>query len=222
MHNLQKAGGVAALLEAAIYVSAFIFFGAFWDFPVGGDAATKFAFLAENQIAFSIANFIMYVLFGIVLTVLVLAIHERLKQRTPNLSQISAVFGLLWVGLVIASGMISNIGLASVLELAEKSPDEAMVIWTAVYTIVEGIGGGNEIVGGLWVLLLSVAALQAKAFSKPLNYLGVFVGIAGICTSYPAEIITEIFGVSQIIWFSYLGVSMLRNSAIETEKQLSE
>ena len=32
MGNLQKIGGIAALSEAVIYISTFIFFGAIWAF----------------------------------------------------------------------------------------------------------------------------------------------------------------------------------------------
>ena len=209
MNHLQKSGGVAALLEAIIYVSAFVFFGAFWNFPADADAVQKFTFLAENQVILSIVNLIMYVLFGILLAVLVLALHERLKGNSPILSQIASMFGVVWVGLVIASGMIANIGLAAVLELSAKDPEQAMTVWRAIYFVVEGLGGGNEIVGGLWVLLLSFGALKGGELPKMLNYFGLFVGIVGILTIYPAEALTEIFGISQIIWFSWLGVVML-------------
>lgn len=212
MNTLQKAGGVSALLEALIYISAFVFFGAFWSFPTDADAVQKFYFLAENQTILSIVNFIMYVLFGMLLAVLVLALHERLKTQTPTLSKLSAMFGGIWVGLVIASGMISNIGLAAAIELSIKDPEQAMTLWQVIYAVVEGIGGGNEIVGGLWVLLLSIAAIKGQVLQKSLNYLGVFVGIVGILTVYPAEVFTEIFGVSQIVWFSWLGISMLSDS----------
>ena len=212
MNNLQKLGGVSAIFEAIIYVSAFVFFGAFWNFPSDADSAQKFVFLAENQVVLSIVNLIMYVLFGIFLAVLVLAINERLKSNTPALSQIASIFGVVWVGLVIASGMIANIGLASVLELSTEDPEQAMTVWQAIYSVVEGLGGGNEVVGGLWVLLLSVAALKGNELSKKLNYFGVFVGIVGIVTVYPADVLTEIFGVSQIVWFSWLGIVMLKNS----------
>lgn len=212
MNNLQKSGGVAALLEAAIYISAFVFFGAFWNFPADADSVEKFSFLAENQQILSIVNFIMYVLFGIILAVLVLALNERLKMNAPILSQFASIFGVIWVGLIIASGMISNIGLATALELSAKNPEQAMTVWRTIYSVVEGIGGGNEVVGGLWVLLISIAALLSKEFNRAFNYLGLFVGIVGILTIYPAEVFTEIFGISQIVWFSWLGVSMLTAS----------
>jgi hypothetical protein len=212
VNNLQKIGGVSALLESIIYVSAFVFFGAFWNFPVDADSVKQFAFLAENKVTLSIVNLIMYVLFGIILAVLVIALHERLKGNTPILSQIASIFGIIWVGLVIASGMIANIGLASVLELSAKDPEQAMTVWRAIYSVVEGLGGGNEVVGGIWVLLLSSAALKGNELSKILNYFGVFIGIIGILTIYPAEVLTEIFGISQIVWFCWLGVSMLTSN----------
>ena len=212
MNKLQKIGGVFAIFEAIIYVSAFVFFGAFWNSPTDADSVQTFAFLAENQVTLSIVNLIMYVLFGIFLAVLVLAINERLKSNTPTLSQIASIFGVVWVGLVIASGMIANIGLSAVLELSTKEPEQAMTVWRAIYSVVEGVGGGNEVVGGLWVLLLSFAALKGDELSKRLNYLGLFVGIVGILTVYPAEVLTEIFGVSQIVWFSWLGAVMLASS----------
>ena len=78
-----------------------------------------------------------------------------------------------------------------------------------ISVITESIGGGNELVGGLWVLLISVAAIQADWLPRKLNYLGLLVGIAGIATVYPDELFTEIFGVSQIVWFIWLGVCLL-------------
>ena len=151
----------------------------------------------------------MYVIFGVFLAVLVTAIHERLKNDTPTLSQIASVFGVVWIVLVIASGMIANVGLGVVIDLSINNPEQAMTVWLTINSIVEGLGGGNEIVGGLWVLLLSISALKGDKFPKILNYLGVFVGSVGVLTIYPADVLTEVFGLSQIIWFIWLGVHML-------------
>jgi hypothetical protein len=152
----------------------------------------------------------MYILFGCLLAVLVVGIYQRLRDQSPALIQVATLFGAVWVGLVVASGMISNIGLAYVLSTEFGSPEKAMETWGIINVIVESLGGGNELIGGLWVFLLSVAAIKAKEFPLPLNYLGLVVGAAGISTVYPAEILTEIFGVTQIIWFIWLGVVLLR------------
>ncbi|WP_076536653.1 DUF4386 family protein [Shewanella sp. UCD-KL21] len=209
MNTLQKIAGVAALFEAAIYISAFIFFGAFGDYPVSADDTQKLIYLTHHQSTLSIINFAMYVAFGLFLAILVIAIHQRMKTRAPLLSQTAAIFGIIWVGLVIASGMIANVGLAAVIDLSAQNPLQAMTLLLVINTIVEALGGGNEIVGGLWVLLLSVAGLKAIELPKWLHYFGLFIGTVGVLTIYPAEILTEIFGLSQILWFSWLGMAML-------------
>jgi len=213
MQNLQKLGGIAAILEAVIYITAFIVYGAVLVYPpLNANPEQELRFLTDNQLILSAMNIVIYVLFGVLLAVLVIAIHSRLKVFSPVISQIASVFGLIWVGLVIASGMIGNIGLNSVIELGVKEPEQAMLIWSSVSIVIEGLGGGNEIVGGIWVLLLSIASIKDKSFPKPFIFLGVLVGLAGILTIYPLDLFTEIFGLSQILWFILLGIIMLRRA----------
>ncbi|WP_046756817.1 DUF4386 family protein [Kordia jejudonensis] len=209
--RLQKIGGICAITEGIIYIFAFIVYGGLLVYPSeNASTVEELTFLATNYTLLAIVNFISYVLFGILLAVLVLAIHNRFKQHSPNLSKLTFIFGIIWVGFVIASGMISNIGLNSVLNIGSTDPENAMQIWSSISIVAEGLGGGNEIVGGIWVLLISILAFKAEQFSKPLIFLGIIVGIAGIVTVFPLDIFTEIFGLSQILWFLWIGISMIR------------
>jgi hypothetical protein len=171
------------------------------------------SYLAENHFVFSSMVFLMYVVFGVFLAVLVVGLHERLKHMNNPAITLGSLFGVIWVGLVIASGMISNAGLAYAIGVMESSPEKALDVWVIISLLTESIGGGNELVGGLWVLIVSVVALQAWEFSRLLNYLGLIVGAAGIATIYPDDIFTEIFGVTQIVWFIWLGVLLLRQES---------
>lgn len=210
MKNLQKLAGISAIAEALIYLVAFIYFGALWSYPSAGNPAEKMAYLAENHLIVSAIYFLMYVMFGVFLAVLVVGLHERLKHTQNPAITIGSLFGVIWVGLVIASGMISNIGLAHAVVLMDTSPEKAFDTWIIVSLITESLGGGNELVGGLWVLLVSVVALQARVFTRALNYLGLLVGAAGVATIYPDDTLTEIFGITQIGWFIWLGICLLR------------
>jgi len=215
LKKLQKIGGVCAILEALIYIFAFIVYGGILVYPnANASAVEQLNFLTDNYLILSILNLISYVLFGVLLAVLVLAIHQRLKNYSSIFSNLASIFGIIWVGLVISSGMIANIGLNSILAMGITEPNNAMLIWSSVSIISEGLGGGNEIVGGIWVLLLSIIAFKGQLFSKPLAVLGILVGIAGVFTIYPLEIFTEIFGVSQIIWFIWVGIFMVRKPTI--------
>ncbi len=209
MKNLQKLAGISAISEAIIYIVAFAYFGFFWSFPSAGSPAEKMAYLAENHFSFSAIYFLMYIVFGIFLAVLVVGLYDKLKHTKNPAITIGSLFGVIWVGLVIASGMISNIGLSHAIGMMGISPDKALDVWTLISLVTESLGGGNELVGGLWVLLVSVVALRAGEFSRALNYLGLVVGGAGIATVYPDEILTEVFGVTQIVWFIWLGIYLL-------------
>ena len=213
--DLQKIAGVCAILEALIYISAFIVYGGILVYPnANATIAEELDFLSDNYLTLSILNFVSYVLFGILLAVLVLAIHQRLKNYSPTFSKLTFIYGIIWVGLVIASGMIENVGLNSVIEIGSNEPENAILILSSVNIITEGLGGGNEIVGGIWMLLMSIIALKGKLFSKPLSFLGILVGVAGILTAYPLDIFTEIFGISQIIWFIWVGIFMIRKPSL--------
>lgn len=214
MSNLQKAAGVSAIFEALIYVVAFVYFGAFTAYPSDATEALKMAYLADNQFAYSAIYFLMYAVFGAFLAVLVVGLYERLKPYSSSLVQIGSIFGVVWVTLVIASGMLATVGLSHAVNRMAQSPEHAFELWTMISVLVDSFGGGNELVGGLWVLLISIAALKADALPKGLNYLGLIVGISGIATVYPDDTMTEVFGITQIIWFFWLGISLLRTKNI--------
>ena len=114
------------------------------------------------------------------------------------------------ITVLIASGMIATIGLRYAIGQIDADVSRAFETWQMVGLITESIGGGNELVGGLWVLIVSLVALRAGALSAPLNYLGCVVGAAGVATVYPAEILTIVFGLSQIVWFIWVGAALLR------------
>ena len=211
MSDLRKPSGYSAVLLGLIYVAAFVYFGAFFSYPAGGSPGEKMRFLAEHQLGVTIVYLSIYVLFGVLLAILVVGLHQTLRNVSSKMASVASIFGAVWVGLVIASGMIYTVGLDQSVQLLDENPDTAFAVWTTVSVVANSLGGGNEIVGGLWVLLMSLAALKAALLSRTLNYLGCFVGIVGIATVYPEELLAEIFGLSQIVWFIWIGVVILRS-----------
>jgi len=146
--------------------------------------------------------------------VLAIALYERLKTSSSAIMQIATAIGVIWGGVVIASGMIANIGIENVVNLHGTDPTQAASVWLAIDSVRDGLGGGNEIIGGVWILLVSWAALQAGGLSKALNYLGVLIGVAGFLSAVPTlGMFTDIFGLTQIVWFIWLGILMLRGKS---------
>jgi hypothetical protein len=208
----HRAGGVAALYLAAAYLLAMPFFLLVVRYPSVVDPVRKVAVLASDHAAMLVANLITYVVFGIVLGVLALALYRRLKPAAPFLMQVATAVGLLWAVVLVASGMVFNAGMAAAVALYPTAPDQAVSLWQAVEPVSQGLGGsGGELLGGLWVLLISWVALKSGAFARPLCWLGVAVGVVGLLSVIPAlNDAGYAFGLLQIAWFAWLGVTMLR------------
>lgn len=221
MKDLQKLGGFVALYEAVAYVVGIVFFIVVVDYASMVDPVQKVALLMDNQAIMHFITLIIYVVFGVLLVVLALALHERLKVGASAMMATATAFGLIWAGLVIASGMIFIIGMETVVDLYGQDPAQAAMVWSAINPVFEGLGGGVELVGGLWVLLISWAALQTGGLPRALNYFGLVIGVAGIITVVPAlgELGAMVFGLGQIVWFVWLGIDMLRRSSSVTAQK---
>jgi hypothetical protein len=188
------------------------------DYPGITDPAQKVALLIEKPMVIFATNLLMYVFFGAVLVVLSLALHDRLKAGAPALMQVATVIGIIWAGSLVASGMVLNAGIDPVVALYATDPAQAALTWQGFETVASGLGNGNgEILGGLWTLLVCLAALRTGGLPKGLNILGVLVGAVGIISLFPGLTgLVGIFGLSQLIWFVWLGIVLLRGYAGKT------
>jgi hypothetical protein len=216
----QKAGGLAALYLAMAYLVAMPYFLLVVDYQSVVDPAKKVALLAANQGSMYVMHLITYVVFGIVLAVLALALYARLKDGMPATMQAATAVGLIWAVVLVASGMIFNSGMGTVAGLYQSNPAQAVSAWQAIMPVTEGLSGANgEILGGLWVLLVSWAALRTGALPKSLNWLGLGIGLAGLLSVVPPlKDVAYIFGLLQIVWFAWLGVAMLRTAPRRAEQ----
>ncbi len=219
MKTLQKSGGFAALYLAVAYLIGIVIFLAVLDYPSITDPAQKVALLVEQQMVIFSTNLLMYVFFGVFLIVLSLALHDRLKSSAPAMMAVATAIGIVWAGSLIGSGMVSNAGIAPTVALYATDPAQAASAWQGIETVAAGLGNGNgEILGGLFTLLVSLAALRAGGLPRVLNILGLFVGAVGLLSLVPAltDLLTGVFGLGQIVWFVGLASVLLRRSPART------
>ena len=220
MKTLQRSGGFAALYLAVAYLIGIVIFLAVLDYPSITDPAQKVALLVEQRMVIFATNLLMYVFFGVFLVVLSLALHDRLKSSAPAMMAVATVIGIIWAGSLIASGMVSNAGIAPTVTLYATNPTQAALTWQGIETVATGLGNGNgEILGGLFTLLVSLAALRTGGLPRGLNIVGLLVGAVGILALVPGltDLLTGVFGLSQIVWFVWLGSVLLRRHPARTE-----
>jgi hypothetical protein len=153
------------------------------------------------------------VVHGIFLVVLALALYERLKADSPAMAQTATAFGLIWAGLEIATGMVSNFGVRTIVDLYGKDPTQAESVWLVFDFVQNGLGPKNLIPGSLWILLVSGAALRAGGLPRALNYLGLVIGVLGVLAAVPPLVMLGAFvWLGLIVWWVGVGVVMLRSS----------
>jgi hypothetical protein len=89
----------------------------------------------------------------------------------------------------------------------------AATVWLAISSVLEVLVGRIEIIGGIWILLVTWGALLEGRLPRALNYLGVVVGVAGVLTVVPAlEVLGIGFRLGELVWFVWLVIVMFRGS----------
>ncbi len=208
----HRIGGISSMIEGALYVIGFTVLIAVMG-PAMDESISeleRLQFVINQKTIYQIWTTLIYVVFGLVLIPLTLSLKHQFGDDFWG-AQVSSILGFLWSGLVIAAGMISNIGLHVVATIMSSDPDQALAFWKVIETVHNGLGGGVEIVGGVWVLLLSIRGLRLDIMPKWLHYWGMLVGIAGTLTIVPGlEELGVVFGLSQIVWFFWLGITLYR------------
>lgn len=207
----QRLGGTAALYLAAAYVAAMPYFLLAVDYPGATTTAAKVALILDNRASMYAMYLVTYVVFGIVLAILALALYERLRPVSPFAARVATAVGMLWSFALVASGMVFNYGMTTVVTLAQSDQAKAAVVWQVIEPIAQALGGaGGELLGGLWVLLVSWIALRGRVLPRALGWLGIGIGAAGLASVVPQlQSLSYAFGLLQIIWFVWLGVTML-------------
>ncbi len=210
----SRAGGIGGLVAAATFIFGIALFVTIFSDYTEGDAtvAESVDFLVSHQGTLFAWYFVMFLVFGVAIIPLARSLRERLVDVNPELADIGTVFAYIWAGLMFATGMTHNIGITAVADLNETDPASAEALWSAMSTVTDGLGGGNELVGGMWILLVSLAAWGTKRLPKGLNVLGIISASAGLITLIPGlSDVGMIFGLGSIAWFAWTGIVLLRN-----------
>jgi hypothetical protein len=213
----SRAGAIGALVAAATFVFGIVLFVTTLSDYTEGDPTPgeSVEFLVEHQTTLFAWYLVIFLVFGVAIIPLARAMRRRLADVSPQLADIGAVFAYIWAGLMFATGMIHNVGITAVADMEETDPAAAQALWSSIDTVTEGLGGGNELVGGLWILLVSLAAWGTGRLPTGLNVLGGISAVAALITLVPGlSDVGMIFGLGSIAWFAWTGFVLLRSPQI--------
>jgi hypothetical protein len=220
MNTFQKAGGLAALTHAFAYLVSIII-AVTLIFPILDENTARYIeFVRGNQFLMHIWILIAYWGTAITVVIMALALYDRLKAKSLGLMQVATALGLIWAGLIIGSGNLMLNDFHVITNLYATDPALAATAWTILEAVENGITSGNELVGSLWVILLSFSAIRHGGLPKTLSFAGIALALIGICTLIP-DITTQpgiafIFGLGMVVWSIWLGIVLLRNKPFQT------
>lgn len=209
---ILQAGGVAAFGMALCYISVAVIFFGLITLPPDLDSLGRLQYFLQQQYLWGAIGYgIGYLVFGVLLAILLQALRQVIAEPQSALAGLAERFGNVWLVLMMASGMVALLSMEMTLRLLDTSTEQALALHNAYQLLTNALGGGIELVGGLWALLLSIAGLKHNVFSKSLYSLGIIVGSLGIVTVlHTLPYLKDAFGITQFIWFIWLGVTLLR------------
>lgn len=208
----QRLAGYGSLAAAACFLFSFFMYAVVVTPPADDTALSYLTNIQQNYVGLYAVYFVVYAAFGFALVPMTVGFYEQQKQHQPYLAKATAIFGILWVAFVVATSFVYTVGMTHSIKLAETNIDKAADLWFTCLVIVESLGGGNEIVGGIWIGLFSLTANRFALTSKSLAILGIIVGIAGLFTILPQEEPKMVFGLCLLIWFIWLGFAQIKQA----------
>lgn len=204
-------GSVIAFLLAICYIIGFVCMFMFFK-PLTNSflpAKEKFNYILENKHQLTLWYFVIYVLFGIFLIPLVFIIKNYFNNT--KWSKLTSIFGYIWAAFVIASGFIFIIGIEKVSAI-QVVDEQKLTIWNTISILQEALGGGIELIGGFWVMLIGINGFIDKKGGLFFNVFSLLLGLIGVVTIIPFLFnLGGVFGLLQIIWFIVLGFKLQKN-----------
>ena len=101
-----------------------------------------------------------------------------------SLTDYASIIGYIWAAFVMASGFIFTVGIEKISQM-KVNMESIYVIFTTIQIIQDALGGGVELLGGIWVFCIGVIALKSKYWNKYFNVFSLLLGAIGLLTVLP-------------------------------------
>lgn len=210
MRYKQRQGIIAAFTCAACFILGLcLIFIIAPDFNDG--AEQRLRTLSEYSASMQLWYFLVYVVFGLSVLALSLALLKAPDREHNLLEQMTTLMSFLWSCYIFASGFIAILSIEFMFGSLFPTDQNTSEVWQEIYNIQVGLGEGAEWVGAIWVVLINTCLLRAQRLDKKVIIFGYFISIFGFCTLIPSlQELGAMFGLLQILWFISVGFILLK------------
>jgi hypothetical protein len=206
MRDIQRAGGKALLLNTLLSIANLALVLGVLGPDVLADRA-RLVDIAINHPAPLLALDVLKLVSAAAALVAVLALFRRLQAAAPDLSCIAAACGVISVALLLANAVISYtiVSQSAVLYQNQAVP----AAYLTANAIINALGFAALFANGGWYLLVSWAALKGSGLPRPLNVVGLVLGLVSLLVFVIQPLALLVLALS-LIWSAWLGTLLVR------------
>lgn len=211
MKTLKKLATISAVYGGISYIGGIFVYLQLLKYDTATSASEQLVIISNHSVLVHITTLHIYVIFSFAIILLATYLYLKLKAQQPILGLLSLITGVLWATILIASGFISMA--VTALLMNGTTAGDLTAAWQAIDIISNALGGGNELIGGVFTGLVSLALYKARLSSMFTSLLGALVFAGGTVSALPylTDIGIGIFVISQIFWFFSLARDISKN-----------
>jgi hypothetical protein len=211
MTLFKKFAAVSAVYGGLSYIGGIFVYLRLLKYDSATSATEQLTIISNNSVLVHITTLHIYIIFSFGIILLATYLYLKLKNQQPALGLLSLITGVIWATILIASGFISMA--VTTLLMNGTAANELASAWQSINIIGDALGGGNELMGGVFTGLVSLAMYKARFSGMATSILGTLVFIGGTISALPylADIGIGIFIISQILWFFTLARDISKN-----------
>lgn len=211
MTLFKKLATISAVYGGLSYMGGIFVYLFLLQYDSVTSASEQLTIISNNPVLVHITTLHIYVIFSFGIILLATYQYLKLKDQQSVLGLLGLITGVVWATILITSGFIS-MGVTALL-MNGTTASELVSTWQAIDIVSNALGGGNELMGGVFTGLVSLAMYKARYSSVATSVLGGLVFIGGIVSALPyiTEVGIGIFVISQISWFFSLARDIHRN-----------
>jgi len=208
MRNLQRAGGMASLLNALIAVATMVVVFGVLGPAVAADPSRVAAIVRTQPVPLLLLEFFK-MLSALAALTIVFAIQQRLSRSASQQARFTTIAGVISAILLLTAGIVGAIAIALASRGGEARQTADVSMYVTLNAIVNGLGLAAVFANGVWYLLVSIVATKSGLLPRMLRYLGLPLGVACLIAFIlpPIALLVLVLG---LIWAVWLGVFLLR------------
>lgn len=191
--NTEKAGGLAAFINAFLAIAALVV-----AFGLIGPAAltdnAKLVELAISNPAPLIIQDLLKFASAAVAIVLVVALFNRLHSQSPTVTRLATLFGFLSVLCLLANASLSLYAVSQAANFAQAQTG----MGNQLNGLINLLGMAVIAITGLWYLLVSWSALKTDQLPRRLSQFGLVIG--GLSLLPPLGVIVLLLSIAWSLW----------------------